>query len=55
MQIQRMTIIDMPMSVVYGGVAIGGLLMLLRAQQVFWRNMRGGWRRVAPEHPPLID
>jgi TRAP-type C4-dicarboxylate transport system permease small subunit len=55
MQIQRMTIIDMPMSVVYGGVAFGVFLMLFRAAQVFWRNMRGGWRRTAPEHTLLID
>lgn len=55
MQIQRMTIIDVSMSVVYGGVALGVFLMLFRALQVFWRNMRGGWRRVEPDHIPLID
>ena len=55
MQIQRMTIIDVSMSVVYGGVALGVFLMLFRALQVFWKNMRGGWRRVEPDHIPLID
>lgn len=55
MQIQRMTIIDLSMSIVYAGVALGVFLTLFRALQNFWTNMRGGWRRVAPEHPPLID
>ncbi len=55
MQIQRMTIVDVSMSVVYAGVSLGVFLMLFRAVQALWRNMRSGWRRAAPEHPPLID
>jgi TRAP-type C4-dicarboxylate transport system permease small subunit len=55
MQIQRMTIIDMSMSIVYGGVALGVFLTLFRALQIFWRNLRGGWRRDEPDRLPLID
>lgn len=55
MHIQRMTIIEWPMSVVYAGVALGIFLTLFRAVQNFWQNMRAGWRRIEPEHPPLID
>jgi TRAP-type C4-dicarboxylate transport system permease small subunit len=45
MDIQRMTVIDWPMSYVYGGVALGCLLMLLRQIQTIWRNARIGWRK----------
>jgi TRAP-type C4-dicarboxylate transport system permease small subunit len=45
MTIQRMTVIDWPMSYVYGGVALGCFLMLLRQIQVLWRNARIGWRK----------
>ena len=55
MQIQRMTIIDVSMSVVYAGVSLGVFLMLFRAVQALWLNMRSGWRRTAPERTPLID
>lgn len=44
MQWQRMVIIDLPMSIVYGGVAIGCFLMLLRQIITFFRNARDGWR-----------
>ena len=44
MQIQRMTIIDLPMSVVYAGVAVGCFLMLGRQLQILWRNLRDRWR-----------
>lgn len=44
MQIQRMTIIDLPMSVVYAGVAVGCFLMLGRQLQNLWRNLRDRWR-----------
>ena len=45
MSIQRMTVIDWPMSYVYGGVALGCFLMLLRQIQGTWRNARIGWRK----------
>lgn len=44
MQIQRMTVIDVSMSVVYGGVALGCFLMLWRAVQRFFANAKRGWR-----------
>ena len=44
MHIQRMTVIDMPMSYVYGGIAVGCFLMLFRQAQNFWRGARDGWR-----------
>ena len=44
MQWQRMVIIDLPMSVVYGGVALGCLIMLVRQAIIFARNARDGWR-----------
>ena len=43
--IQRMTVFDLPMSYVYGGVALGCFLMFLRQAQNVWRNARAGWRR----------
>jgi len=44
MAVQTMTVIDWPMSYVYGGVAVGCFLMLARQIQCFWRNARDGWR-----------
>ncbi len=44
MQWQRMVIIDLPMSIVYGGVALGCFLMLMRQAIIFVRNARDGWR-----------
>ena len=35
---QRMTVFDLPMSYVYGGVAFGCFLMLFRQPQNVWRN-----------------
>jgi TRAP-type transport system small permease protein len=43
MQWQRMVIIDLPMSIVYGGVALGCFLMLMRQAIDFVRNARDGW------------
>jgi TRAP-type C4-dicarboxylate transport system permease small subunit len=43
MQWQRMVIIDLPMSIVYGGVALGCFLMLMRQIITFFRNARDGW------------
>jgi TRAP-type transport system small permease protein len=45
MHLQRMTVFDLPMSYVYGGVAFGCFLMLIRQAQNVWRNARNGWRR----------
>src|ERR1041385_5577167 len=42
---QRMTVFDLPMSYVYGGVAFGCFLMLIRQAMNVWRNARSGWRR----------
>jgi TRAP-type C4-dicarboxylate transport system permease small subunit len=48
MHSQRMTVFELPMSIVYGFVGLGCFLMLARQIQVVWRNARDGWRR-APE------
>ena len=45
MHLQRMTVFDLPMSYVYGGVAFGCFLMLIRQAVNFWRNARIGWSR----------
>src|SRR6478609_6676773 len=45
MHYQRMTVFDLPMSYVYGGVAFGCFLMLMRQAINVWRNARIGWRR----------
>jgi len=50
MEFQRMTVFDLPMSLVYGGVAFGCILMFIRQGINFWRNARGGWRK-PPSHP----
>ena len=49
MALQTMTVIDWPMSYVYGGVALGCFLMLARQLQNFWRNARNGWREAVDE------
>jgi TRAP-type C4-dicarboxylate transport system permease small subunit len=48
MHSQRMTVFDLPMSLVYGVVGLGCFMMLARQIQVVWRNARDGWRR-APD------
>lgn len=45
MHYQRMTVFELPMSLVYGGVGIGCFLMFARQIQTFWRNAREGWRK----------
>jgi TRAP-type transport system small permease protein len=42
---QRMTVFNLPMSYVYGGVAFGCFLMLIRQIQNVWRNAKSGWSR----------
>jgi TRAP-type C4-dicarboxylate transport system permease small subunit len=44
MHIQRMSIVDLPMSYVYAAVVLGCILMLARQAQRVWRNARDGWR-----------
>jgi len=44
MHYQRMTVFDLPMSLVYGGVALGCFLMLVRQVRIVWQNLRDGWR-----------
>ena len=45
MDMQRMTVFDLPMSYVYAGVAFGCFLMLIRQIQNVWRNARAGWKK----------
>jgi TRAP-type transport system small permease protein len=45
MDMQRMTVFDLPMSYVYAGVAFGCFLMLIRQIQNVWRNARTGWKK----------
>ena len=45
MQFQRMTVFDLPMSLVYAGVSLGCFMMLGRQVLVVWSNMRSGWRK----------
>jgi TRAP-type C4-dicarboxylate transport system permease small subunit len=45
MNIQRMTVFDLPMSYVYAGVGFGCFLMLIRQALNVWRNARAGWSK----------
>jgi len=45
MHVQRMTVFDLPMSYVYGGVAFGCFLMLIRQAVNVWCNARERWSR----------
>jgi TRAP-type C4-dicarboxylate transport system permease small subunit len=45
MHYQRMTVFDLPMSYVYGGVAFGCFLMLIRQTINVWRHARIGWSK----------
>ena len=54
MDMQRMTVFDLPMSYVYAGVALGCFLMFARQAQNFWRNARNRWR-TPPVHPIVTD
>ena len=45
MGLQRMTVFDLPMSYVYGGVAFGCIFMFVRQAINVWRNARIGWSR----------
>jgi TRAP-type C4-dicarboxylate transport system permease small subunit len=43
MHMQRMSIVDLPMSYVYAAVVLGCILMLARQAQRVWHNARDGW------------
>jgi len=45
MHSQRMTVFDLPMSIVYGIVSLGCFMMLARQILVVWANMRNGWHK----------
>jgi len=45
MQAQTMTVFDLPMSYVYGGVAFGCFLMLFRQIVTVWTHARQRWQR----------
>ena len=45
MHTQTMTVFELPMSIVYGGVGLGCFMMLARQIHVVWRNAREGWQR----------
>jgi TRAP-type C4-dicarboxylate transport system permease small subunit len=55
MQIQTMTVVEWPMSIVYGGIAVGCFLMLWRSVQRFLAAMRRGWRPDPGQAQTLID
>ncbi len=55
MKIQKMTVIDWPMSYVYAGVGIGCFLFLFRAIQVVRDNARRGWRNDPARQSLIID
>jgi TRAP-type C4-dicarboxylate transport system permease small subunit len=52
MSYQRMTVFDLPMSLVYGGVSLGCFLMFERQALIVWRNARRGWK--TPHDPADI-
>lgn len=45
MDMQRMTVIDLPMSIVYGGVAVGCFMMLARQGWTVWTHARQRWQK----------
>jgi TRAP-type C4-dicarboxylate transport system permease small subunit len=44
MEIQRMTVFDVSMAYVYGGIFVGCVLLVWRAAQMVYANARRGWR-----------
>ncbi len=45
MQAQTMTVFDLPMSLVYGGVAFGCFLMVIRQAVTVWSHARQRWQK----------
>lgn len=50
-----MTVIDWPMSLVYGGIAVGCFLMVFRQALNLLREARNGFRRPSPHSVPEVD
>ena len=50
-----MTVVDWPMSLVYGGIAVGCFLMLFRQGLNLYREARGGFRRPLPHASPKAE
>ncbi len=55
MQIQTMTVIEWPMSIVYGGVLLGCILMFYRYIRVVWGNFRRRWQPDPDKATLIID
>jgi TRAP-type C4-dicarboxylate transport system permease small subunit len=55
MKIQKMTVIDWPMSYVYAGVGLGCFLLLYRTVQMVFSNARRGWRPDPARQGLIID
>jgi TRAP-type C4-dicarboxylate transport system permease small subunit len=55
MQIQTMMVVDVPMSVVYAGVACGCFLMLYRGIRAFMANARRRWELDPHKADLIID
>jgi TRAP-type transport system small permease protein len=53
MQYQRMTVIDLPMSIVYAAIAFGCFLMLFRQAWRVLGNARNGW--YMPDPPASVS
>ncbi|WP_170181948.1 TRAP transporter small permease [Phreatobacter stygius] len=50
-----MTVVDWPMSLVYGGIAVGCFLMVFRQALNLLREARNGFRRAPPHSIPDVD
>ncbi|HRJ69597.1 MAG TPA: TRAP transporter small permease [Beijerinckiaceae bacterium] len=55
MKIQKMTVIDWPMSYVYAGVGLGCFLLLYRTVQMVFSNARRGWRPDPARQGLILD
>jgi TRAP-type C4-dicarboxylate transport system permease small subunit len=55
MHIQTMTVIEWPMSIVYGGITFGCFLMLWRGGQRFLQAARRGWRPDPARNLLVVD
>lgn len=55
MQIQTMTVIEWPMSIVYGGIAVGCFFMFWRSLQRFLAGLRRGWRPDPNRTEMMVD
>ncbi len=55
MQIQTMTVIEWPMSIVYGGVFVGCCLMFYRYIRLVWGNYKRRWQPDPDKVTLIID